>query len=132
MQLTPATDRRAQIFALQDESAKHPQIECAVRHFHAPGVYCREMHIPAGVCAVGQVHLHAHVNLVLGDISIVTPEGDQRITGYETFVSPAGTKRAVLAHADTWWTTVHANPDNETDLDKLALAHTSNAREQLA
>ena len=34
-------------------------------------------------------------------------------------VSSAGTKRAVYAHEDTVWTTIHANSTNETDLDNL-------------
>lgn len=125
MELIDPTDtetialRRVQLVALQAESLAFEQAELPVRHYFAPGVYCREMFIRAGICLVGDVHLHEHVNFVLGDISIAAPEGDFRITGCETFVSPAGTKRAGVAHADTWWTTVHANPTNESDLTKV-------------
>ena len=56
----------------------------------------------------------------IGDATIYSKDGgSRRITGCETFVSTAGVERALFAHADTWFTTVHANPTDEHDLDKL-------------
>jgi hypothetical protein len=43
----------------------------------------------------------------------------KRVTAPCMMVTPAGTKRAVYVHTDTIWVTVHANPNNETDLQKL-------------
>ena len=45
--------------------------------------------------------------------------GLKRIVGPCTMVSTAGTKRALYAHEDTTWTTIHANPDEERDIEKL-------------
>lgn len=43
--------------------------------------------------------------------------GVERLTGTCTMVSPPGTKRALFAHEDTVWTTVHVT--DETDLKKI-------------
>ena len=34
-------------------------------------------------------------------------------------ISPPGTKRVVLALTDVIWTTIHHNPQNHTNLDKI-------------
>ena len=43
----------------------------------------------------------------------------RRLVGYHVLPSRAGAKRVGLAHADTWWTTVHANLDNCRDEREL-------------
>lgn len=114
---------REKILALETQLAKLPQLPPEarpVRHIFAPGLYLREIFLPAGVCVTGRIHKYDHAVMVLGDISVYSQdEGMVRITGCETFVSSAGVKRAVVTHANTWFTTIHANPTNERDLDKL-------------
>ncbi len=90
-----------------------------VHHFFAEGVYVRQMFIPAGVALVGHIHRYSCVNIVLGEIEVATEEGKKRIVGPITFASPAGVKRAGYAIRDTLWTTIHMNPDNVRDIDKL-------------
>ena len=43
--------------------------------------------------------------------------GLERLSGPLTMTSPAGCKRAVYAHTDTTWTTIHRT--DETDLEKI-------------
>jgi len=52
--------------------------------------------------------------------------------GFAIFSSPAGSKRASVALEDTIWITVHANPDNERDVDKLEARLVTNNFEELA
>jgi hypothetical protein len=52
---------RAKVEALEDEIAKLPQVDCPVRHYFAPGLYAREMTIPAGVTLTGAVHKTEHL-----------------------------------------------------------------------
>ena len=111
--------RRAQIDRLKAESAHLPQRELTLKHYFVDGLYVREIFMPAGTGATGRVHLFDHINFVLGDVTEFTPFVERRLTGYHTFTAPAGTSRALAVHADTWWTTVHANPDNVTDLDTI-------------
>jgi hypothetical protein len=89
-------------------------------HFFAPGVYGRKMLIPAGMCVVGKIHRHAHLNVITtGVIKVVTEFGEDTYTGPRIWVSEPGTKRAVYAIEDTEWLTVHANPDNLSDVRKI-------------
>lgn len=112
-------DVRKKIYALEAEVASLPQVELPLEHHFADGVYVRTMFIPKGTCLTGKVHRHDCVNIVHGDISVVTEHGSRRVTALgspQRFSSPAGIKRAGYAHEDTYWTTVHANPTNETDV----------------
>lgn len=114
---------RSKMVRLEAELAKLPhQLGPAIqmRHYWAPGIYAREMFIPAGACLTGKIHLHENLSFVLGDITVSTEEGQRRVTGYQVVLAPAGVKRAAVTHSDTWWTTIHPNPTNERDLDKLA------------
>lgn len=92
--------------------------DCPVTHHFAPGLYAREIFIPAGFVIVGKIHRHAHVNTISkGRVVVATEFGTQELVAPCTFVSQPGTKRAVVAHEDTIWTTYH--PTEETDLAKI-------------
>jgi quercetin dioxygenase-like cupin family protein len=89
-----------------------------VTHHFAPGVYAREMFLPAGGTIVGKIHRHAHLNIISkGRVIVTTEGGTDELTGPCTFTSYAGTKRAVHVIEDTIWTTIHVT--EETDLEKI-------------
>ena len=93
---------------------------CPLTHHFAPGVYMREMLIPAGTTIVGKLHRHAHHNLVLRGLAVVATEfGDKVVKGGDVFVSQPGTKRAVRAIEDTVWITVHPNVSDTQDLSAI-------------
>lgn len=99
--------------------AGQEQVPVPVRHTFTPGLYLREVFVPAGSVAIGKIHRHDHLCFVLGDITVYSADGLRRVEGYEHFETRAGVQRAVYAHADTWWATVHPNPTNEQDPAKL-------------
>jgi len=118
-------DTRKSIYALQDYLEDMPdkmddkqcEEEC-ITHFFAPGVYVRQMLIPAGMVAVGKIHKTKHVSIIsCGKVSVTTENGTETIEGPYTFINTPGEKRAVYAHTDTIWSTVH--PTEETDLAKI-------------
>lgn len=96
---------------------------CPLKHVFAPGgackhVYAREILLPAGLTIVGKIHKHAHLNMLMkGRVSVFTEKGREDFTGPLTMVSEAGTKRAVYAHEDTVWVTVHLT--QSTDLAEI-------------
>ncbi|MEO8154717.1 MAG: hypothetical protein ABI605_16725 [Rhizobacter sp.] len=102
--------------ALEASTAGMPQEECPLREHFAPGLYSRQIFMRAGLCVVGKIHKHAHMNTVSKGACIVFTEHDtQRLDAGDTFVSLPGTKRAVFMLEDVLWTTTHANPTDSRD-----------------
>lgn len=92
--------------------------EIKTTHYFAPGVYVREVVMPAGVTVVGKIHMTEHVCIVSkGRLLSSTEAGVTEIVGPVTFVTQAGTKRALHVEEETIWATVH--PTTETDLAKI-------------
>ena len=93
-------------------------VTAGVVHHFSKGVNAREMTIKAGHIIVGKIHKTAHLNIISkGDITVTTQFGTNRYQAPFTFVSAVGTQRAVFAHSDTVWTTIH--PTTETDIEKI-------------
>lgn len=117
----PTVPTRSDIMALEDAMRLHPhQVEIEPTHYFFEGGYAREITIPAGTLLTGKVHSGEHMNIVSrGSITVWTEDGMKRVSAPFSFVSRPGTKRVGLAHEETVWTTIHANPTNEHDLTRL-------------
>lgn len=114
------TETLEKIRRLQAEMQCMPQLEMQLNHHFAPGVYVRELVIPAGAVVVGKMHATEHISIMSkGRLVVVTEEGQKVIEAPCTMVAPRGTKRAVYALEETVFINVHPNPTNEKDLDKL-------------
>jgi quercetin dioxygenase-like cupin family protein len=115
-----AVSLREKVELLEAVMLPLPQVECPVRHYFAPGMYAREMSIPAGTVVTGAVHKTENLIVVSkGRLHIVTADGTREVSAGDTFTCKAGMKNAVYALEDSRWTNFMANPDNETDTDKL-------------
>lgn len=89
-----------------------------LKHHFAPGVYVREILIPADNLIVGKIHKHDHLIIFMsGDVSISSEKGTERISMPGVSLSTKGIKRAVYAHVDSIILTIH--PTDEVDLDKI-------------
>jgi hypothetical protein len=99
--------------------SKVPQVQCPLVHRFAPGVYLREIHIPAGTVVIGKVHRTEHFNIMLKGVALIVHEDGSReeLRAPLTFVSKAGVQKVVYILEDTIWQNVH--PTTETDLKKL-------------
>jgi hypothetical protein len=94
--------------------------EALNEHYFAPGVYGRMIHMPAGLCVVGKIHKHAHLNIITrGVVRVVTEFGEDTFVGPKVWVSEPGTKRAVYVIEDTDWMTVHHNPSDTQDIREI-------------
>jgi hypothetical protein len=112
---------RSKVLALQADMLALPeeaQVDCPVVHRFAPGMYSREMFIPAGTIIIGKLHKHSHLNNISqGCVRVATSiSGVQEFNAPCSFMSEPGVKRAVLALTDTIWTTYHPNPTDTQDL----------------
>ena len=91
-----------------------------LKHWLAPGVYAREIHLPAGTVVVGKIHRHRHFNIISkGRITCYTEFGLETHNAPSSFISEPGTKRVVYTHEDAIWTTIHSTPTDETDIPTL-------------
>ena len=129
-ELQTAPDMRARVERLESILEQAPQVECPLRHYFAPGVYLREMTIPAGTIATGAVHKTEHLSILsAGHCLLTTDDGVQELKAPHTGLSKAGAKRAIVAITDCVLTTVH--PTDETDLEKLVGLLTESTQAEL-
>ena len=108
-----------QISAIGHTIAKLPQTDLPLKHHFAPGVYVREISMPADTVVIGHIHRTEHLNiLVQGSCMIVHADGNREILKAPmTFVSKAGVQKVLLILEDMIWQTVHVT--DETDVEKL-------------
>lgn len=99
-----------------------------VKHYFSPidenygcCTYAREILLRKGSLVIGKIHRHQHLNIISkGKVTVFTEFGKKELEGPCTFVSEVGLKRAVYAHEDTIWTTIHLTAHaGEENLDKI-------------
>jgi hypothetical protein len=83
--------------------------ECPVTHRFVPGMYIREIFIPAGSVVISATHKQTHPFIVsLGLVRVVSEhEGAVEYAAPFTGITRAGTRRLVHAVTDVIWTTFH-------------------------
>lgn len=110
---------RYKLYKLQAACGELPSVDFPLQHVFAPGVYARTIQLPAGSIILGKIHKHKHLNILSqGKVQVLTEEGGvEELEGPLTLVSPAGTKRAVVALTDAVWTTIHLT--ESTDLGEI-------------
>lgn len=107
------------IGALVEHMRKLPQTDCPVKHHFSPGLYLREISMPAGTVVIGRIHKTEHFNiLVQGSCAIVHEDFTREVLRAPmVFVSKAGVQKALVILEDMIWMTTHVS--DETDLNKL-------------
>lgn len=105
-----------------------PPVECPIRHYFTPGLYCREMFVPAGTILTSKCHKTEHPFIVSkGCVSVIKQEKVEAFIEAPYFgITYPNTRRVIYAHEDTIWTTIHATDikpesDSEEDILKAAL-----------
>ena len=105
---------------LEDLMLEMPQVPIPVVHRFAPGLYIREITVPADTLMTGRVHRHEHFSaMVSGEMSTLVEGSIQRIEGYHPFIAAPGTKRVGYVHSPVVWLTCHHNPDNLRDIEQI-------------
>jgi hypothetical protein len=100
----PSTD---EVFELERIMLTMPQVEVPTKEYFAPGIYAREITLPAGSVATGYVHKYPQLNILSkGTIQVRTEDGIKTVEAPFTVVSPAGTKRVAYAVTECVWTTI--------------------------
>lgn len=120
MDLAELEARDQRIDALEAAIVRElPPVDCPVTNHFAPGLYAREMLIPAGTVLTGKVHKYANLSIMSkGALRLFMEDGTTKeVRAPLTYIAPPGTRRAALALEDTVWTVIHAT--EETDVDAI-------------
>jgi hypothetical protein len=116
MELVAITEQKIQ--TLEAEFLKQPQVDCSVVHRFGPGIYIREVTIPADTFSIGHCQTATHLNIMLtGRVTMVNPDGSHtELVAPHTFVAGPGRKIGYI-HETMVWQNVYAT--DETDVEKL-------------
>lgn len=95
-----------------------PQVECPVFHHFGPGIYVREVNLPAGITAIGHAQRFEHLNIMLkGRVLMYRDDGSTvELAAPLLFVAPPGRKVGYVIE-DVVWLNVYAT--SETDVETL-------------
>lgn len=102
---------------LEKEMLEMPQADCPVAHHFGPGIYIREVTLPAGIFAVGHTQRYEHLNIMLtGKVAIVDGDQVRVLEAPLIFTGKPGRKVGYVLETCVWQN-VYAT--NETDIDTL-------------
>lgn len=106
------------IESVEREFLKHEQVSCPVIHSFAPGLYMREVNLPAGSFVIGHHQNFDHMNIFLkGKVTMLNDDGSSvTLTAPMRFVGKPGRKIGYI-HEDVVWMNVYST--QETDIEKL-------------
>jgi len=108
----------AKVQELEKVFLQQAQAECSVVHRFGPGIYIREVTIPAGVFSIGHYQTTTHLNVMLsGWVTMVNEDGSHtELIAPQTFVSPPGRKIGHIREKMIWQN-IYAT--EEKDVEKL-------------
>lgn len=108
---------------IEGRMAQNPLVDCPLTHRFTPGLYTRQIFMPAGTMVTSKIHRTRHQFIISqGKVSVynvLTRETKTYEAPYHGITEP-GTRRILFNHTDVIWTTIH--PTDETDLDLIEQA----------
>lgn len=97
------------------------RVELPITHRLLPGLYLREIRIPADTILTSMEHMTEHPFIIsAGVVKVVDNDGEAVVlTAPHTGITRPGTRRALHTLTDVVWTTIHPNPTNDTDIERI-------------
>jgi len=87
-----------------------------LKHTFAGGMYIRQITMPANTVWCTKVHKYESPYFIMsGDVSVISDEGVMRIKAPYQGVTKEFTKRILVVHEETVWTTVHVTSKKEVE-----------------
>lgn len=99
-----ALDLETHLTQVTSQLLKEQQANCPVVHRFGPGVYIREVHLPAGALVVGHYHKQSHLNMMLqGSMLLLKGDGDiEQLEAPASLIAPPGRKVAYILKNVVW------------------------------
>lgn len=113
------TAAQVKVDAIRKHFEQLPQVNCPLYHRFTPGLYIREIFVPAGTLLVTKIHKTEHPFVMTkGRVAVWTEEsGVAQLTAPHLGITKAGTRRIIYIHEDCTWLTFH--PTEKTAVDDI-------------
>jgi len=117
-----------QIENLERELLSLPQVECPLKHNFAPGVYMREITMPAGSLIIGHEHLTEHFNVILTGKARVMIDGViEDLVAPCYFISKPNVRKVLYIVEEMKFATIHPTEETSVDVLEQTLIRKSNS-----
>jgi len=118
---------------LAESMLKLPQVKMQATNWFAPGIYMRELIMPAGVVVVGKEHRTEHLNVMISGRAMLLIDGVWRyVCAPYVCKSQPGTMKVGVVYEQVRWLTVHPNPENDKNTRRLESKLTVKHRKQIS
>lgn len=101
---------------------KYTKVDCPLAHTFMPGMYMREIFMPAGSKITSRIHRYRHPFFVLsGKVNVWQDDGKgwRLIEAPYCGITEPGTRRVLDVIEDCNWITIHGNPNDTEDLEEI-------------
>ncbi len=107
-----ALSNKERVDELELQLRQHEQSDCPLDHLFTPGLYTRQIFMPANTLIVSKKHMTCHPFIVSkGIVHVKVNENEwQTIEAPYRGITMPGTRRVLLIEEDCVWTTFHALP----------------------
>jgi hypothetical protein len=114
----PAIGACVDVAEVEKQLLDFPQVPCPVRHHFGPGIYIREVFLPAGSVVIGHFQKTEHMNsMIAGKVIMLNDDGTTKeVSAPQVFVGKPGRKIGYIVEDVTWQ---NIYPTTETDIQKL-------------
>jgi len=118
LEIIKTTDMSVMLPTLEKEMLKYEQAQCPVIHHFSPGLYVREVNIPAGTFAIGYRQKKEHLNVFLkGKVVMLNDNGTvTELVAPMIFTGKPGRKAGYISEDMVW---LNVYPTEETDVATL-------------
>ena len=98
----------------------YPKVDCPLVHRFTPGMYIREILMPAGSMVTSMIHKTTHPFFILkGKVSVYSEnDGVQVLEAPYVGITTPNTRRVLYIHEDVVWATCHATdikPEDDSE-----------------
>jgi hypothetical protein len=93
-----------------------PQADCPVKHIFGPGVYIRQITIPAHAVIVGRYHRHEHVSVMLkGSMTLLNPDGSKTEVAAPATINCQAGQKIAFTHEEVIFSNIYATECRDSD-----------------